>query len=76
MLLETHDLIDAVNAQDYDRGSSLISQLFSRIRFFLVLDFLQSGADPRTADKYGRTALHVASTKVDAAIGRFLNRVK
>ena len=44
-----------------------------RILSFLVLDLLQSGVDPRTADKYGRTALHVASTKVDAAISRFSN---
>jgi ankyrin repeat protein len=38
--------------------------------FYLVLDLLQSGADPCTADKYGRTPLHVASTKLDAAIGK------
>ena len=35
----------------------------------LVLDLLQSGVDPRTADSHGRTPLHVASTKIDAAIG-------
>ena len=39
--------------------------------FHLVLDLLQSDTDPRIADKYGRTPLHVASTKLDAAIGKF-----
>lgn len=53
---ETHNLFDAVNAQDYDR----------------VLDLLQSGADPCTSDKYSRTPLHVACTKVDAAIAKAL----
>ncbi|CAF1161543.1 unnamed protein product [Adineta ricciae] len=53
---ETHSLFDAVNAQDYDR----------------VLDLLQTGADPRIADKYGRTSLHIASTKLDAAIAKGL----
>ncbi|CAF1407174.1 unnamed protein product [Rotaria sp. Silwood1] len=53
---EIHSLIDAVNAQDYDR----------------VLDLLQSDVDPRTADKYGRTPLHVASTKINAAIVKTL----
>ncbi|CAF1443600.1 unnamed protein product [Rotaria sordida] len=53
---ETHSLIDAVNAQDYDR----------------VLDLLQSGVDPCTADKYGRTPLHVASTKINAGIVKAL----
>lgn len=37
---------------------------------FLVLDLLQSGADPRISDKHARTPLHVASTKLDAAIGK------
>ena len=76
MLLESHSLIDAVNAQDYDRGGGFISRLFHRILSFLVLDLLQSGIDPCTVDKYRRTALHVASTKVNAAIGRFSNRRK
>lgn len=53
---ETHSLIDAVNAQDYDR----------------VLDLLQSGMDPRISDKYNRTPLHVASTKLNAAIAKAL----
>ena len=37
-----------------------------------VLDLLQSGVNPRTVDKYGRTPLHVASTKTDVAIGKCL----
>ncbi|CAF0776876.1 unnamed protein product [Adineta steineri] len=53
---ETHSLIDAVSAQDYDR----------------VLDLLQSGVDSCITDKYGRTPLHVASTKLDAAIAKAL----
>lgn len=40
------------------------------LKFLLVVDLLQSGVDPRIADKYGRTPLHVASTKMDAAIGK------
>jgi ankyrin repeat protein len=59
-----------VNAQDYDRGKNKTILLFNLISFCLVLDLLQSGVDPRTADKYGRTPLHVASTKLDAPIGK------
>ncbi|CAM2712343.1 unnamed protein product [Rotaria socialis] len=53
---ETHVLFDAVNVQDYDR----------------VLDLLQSGVDPCISDRYGRTPLHVASTKMNAAIAKAL----
>ncbi|CAF0734571.1 unnamed protein product [Adineta steineri] len=53
---ETHSLIDSVSAQDYDR----------------VLDLLQSGVDSCITDKYGRTPLHVASTKLNAAIAKAL----
>jgi len=59
-----------VNAQDYDRSKNETTLSFNLISFCLVLDLLQSGADPCTADKYGRTPLHVASTKLDAAIGK------
>lgn len=74
--LEIHSLIDAVNAQDYDRGNYFIFPLFIRILFLLVLDLLQSGTDPRAPDKYGRTALHVACTKPDASIGTFANETR
>jgi len=69
-ILETHCLIDAVNAQEYDRGKNKTILFFHLISFYLVLDLLQSGVDPRTADKYDRTPLHVACTKLDAAIGK------
>ncbi len=67
--LEAHSLIDAVTAQDYDRGKNEILRLINWVFVVLVLDLLQSGVDPRIPDKYGRTPLHVASTKLDAAIG-------
>lgn len=75
-LLETHSLIDAVNAQNYDRGKQSMSPLFNRTLLSLVLDLLQSGVDPRPSDKHGRTALHVACTKLDASIGIFANETK
>ncbi len=76
--LETHSLIDAVNAQDYDRGTKLNDFIIKSISilFYLVLDLLQSDdVDPRIADKYGRTPLHVACTKLDAPIGKIKVRL-
>ncbi len=60
-----------MNTQEYDRGKNKIILWFKLILFYLVLDLLQLGIDPCTADKYGRTPLHVASTKLNAGIGKF-----
>lgn len=75
LVLEKQNLFDAVNAQEYDQGSSCSPgmegfQGESTSDLRLVLDLLQSGADPRISDKHARTPLHVASTKLDAAIGK------
>jgi ankyrin repeat protein len=72
LILETHCLIDAVSAQEYDRGKNSTILSINLISYYLVLDLLQSGIDPRIPDKHGRTPLHVASTKLDAAIGKSL----